>query len=354
MKFQESEDKNTLNFRVTEVYSSVFSVLTLVLLISFVSKVGPSLTSFSNDFRWKNNLITMYSSFRFKVGDQVYNSALIGKEGWIFYTGDRNVQEYQKVDSLNKNTLMIFARELNRLNKELGKEGRTLLVVIPPNKGTIYSQYMPDQIPVIGQKSPLDQFVEYMKQNGDIPILDLRPTLLDASRSQGIYYKTDTHWNDVGAYYGYVTIMRTLARDYPALLPHPITDFEYRNIGTSTRDLPLLMGLPNYKEENWFLVPKFEVDLKETSAVLSYGADHTRTVTNSDSQLPKLMVFHDSFYVSLSHFIEPHFSSTVTIPYTNKKNIWSLDWIEQENPNIVIIEIVERYLDISLPELFEN
>jgi hypothetical protein len=296
----------------------------------------------------------MYTSLRFNLGDHVYNGAIVGKDGWLFYSYDQSIGEYQKIDTLKMKKMSSLQKGLDRLNKDLTKEGVDLLVVIPPNKTTIYHQYMPSQISVIGQESQLDQFVEYMRLHGDTPILDLRPTLLDKSRSQSMYFKTDSHWNDFGAYYSYREIMKSLSSNYPNLEPHPLSDFEYRYVNDSTRDISLLMGFQNFKEENRRLFPKFKVDLKETNPVLFYGADSTRIVTNSDINLPRLLVFHDSFYRTLSRFIEPHFSRVMTIPWTDKAEIWSLDWIERENPDIVIIEVVERYLDNSLPELFEN
>ena len=113
------------------------------------------------------------------------------------------------------------------------------------------------------------------------------------------------------------------------------------------------MGLLEYKEENWVLIPNFEIQLEEAKNALPDGR-YIRTVINTDKQMPELLVFGDSFYGALAHFIEPHFSRVKTIPFTLEDGVWSLDWIRRENPDIVIIEIVERYLDVSLPKLLEN
>lgn len=340
--------------RSFRIYSAVFSVLVLILLISFVSLPDFTLAAISTNFHWRRDLINFYSSIRFRMGDRIYNNALIGKNGWIFFTGEGSMADYQNIQPLKPGRLTRLQKSLDRLNQDLGRQGITLLVVIPPNKSTIYSQYMPEQIPVIGEKSRLDQFLEYMRLHGDTFILDLRPTLLDASRTQDVYYKIDTHWNDVGAYYGYLEIMRHLAFDYPLLAPHPISDFKYIHAGDSVRDLSSLMGLSNYVEENWVLIPDFEIQLNEEKIALPDGPRYIRNVTNMDKQLPELLVFHDSFYGQIAHFIEPHFSRVKTIPFTSMEGIWSLDWIQREKPDIVIIEIVERSIDNTLPMLFGN
>jgi len=339
--------------KTSRIYSLVFSVLILILLFSFVKLQKFNLSAISENFRWRRELINFYTACRLTVGDRVYNNAIIGRDDWFFFTGDRSMANYQNTDSLNNKKLMNLKNKLDRLNADLRAKGIALLVVIPPDKSTIYPQYMPSEIPILGHRTNLDQFVDYMNSHGDTFVVDLRPALLDASRSQVIYYKTDTHWNDLGAYYGYVKILQSLELDYPLLQPRPISDFKYTYVGDSVHDLPLLMGLSKYTEENWILIPNFANQLEESGIVLPDG-HYVRTVINTDKQLPELLVFGDSFYGSLAHFIEPHFSRVKTIPFTYEDGIWSLDWTQREHPDIVIIEIVERYLDISLPMLLEN
>lgn len=357
MEFREKE-KSSSNFLGEEAYSSVFSVLILVMLILFISKPGMSLTSVSTDFRWRSSLIGLYSSFRFKIGDRVYNTALVGKDSWIFYTGSNSVQDYQKTDGLGKNTLTVLVGKLSQLSQKLKGEGKILLIVIPPNKSTIYPQYMPDEIPVLGEKSRLDQFVEQAKLNNAINVIDLRPILLNASQMQDVYFKVDTHWNDVGAYYGYREILSFLSRYDSQLAPHPLSDYEYVRQGDLINpDLPLVLGIPPINEEYWTLVPKFPAQRTHVLNIRLLDGGYISHVTGEDSGLPRLLVFHDSFYsarASLSHFMEPHFSEITGILFTQDPKIWSLDWIRQANPDIVIIEIVERNFDVGISLLLDS
>lgn len=326
----------------------------MFLLISFVASRDLSLDTLSTGFRWRDGLIEKYTSIRFKMGDQVFNNAVVGKDGWFFYTGEESIMDRQNTSHLSKVDLSNFQKSLDRIGADIEERGGLLLVVIPPNKETVYPQFMPDEIPVLGAESRLDQFVKYMKENGNITVIDLRQILFAASQSENMYFKTDTHWNSKGAYYGYVEIMNTLSRKYPGAIPHPLSDFEYKSGGSSTRDISRIIGLPNYMEEGWVLIPKFDVHLTETRIAAPNGIHYIRTVTNKDDNLPRLLVYGDSFYGGLSQFIEPHFSRTKFIPYTTDDKIWSLEWLQQENPDVVIIEVVERYLDTSLPVLLKK
>lgn len=339
--------------KTVTIYSSLFVVLILIFLISFVTVPNLTPATISTKFRWRTNLINFYTSFRLDIGDRIYNNVVIGKEGWFFFTGEPSIPDYQNTAALKAGKLARLQKNLDRLNRDLKAKGITLLVIIPPNKSTIYPQNMPEQIPVMGAQSRLDQFLEYMKLKGDTHILDLRPALIEASQSQAVYYKTDTHWNDIGAYYGYVETMSALTADFPVLAPRPLSDFKYTYVGDSVHDLPLSMGLQNYTEEDWLLLPNFEIQLSEENTALPDGR-FIRTVTNADKQLPTLLVYGDSFYGQLAHFIEPHFSRATVVPFTSIEGVWSLDWIQREHPDIVIIEIVERSLDNSLPALFGN
>lgn len=338
-------------------YAKVFLVLMMTLSISFAFSPNISLSTISIDFRWNKALINFYSSLRLKLGDRVFNKAVVGKDGWVFYADLASIKDYQNSEPLSEAKLSYFQKKLSDLNSSLVEQGITLLIVIPPNKSTIYPQYMPDEISVLNKKSRLDQFIERMKKE-KINVIDLRPVLLDASKKQDVYYKVDTHWNEVGAYYGYYEIINFLSDYDTRLIPHPLSDYEYTYQNDLLNpDLPSVLGIPSIKEERWVLIPKFSVQgTKNLRLNLSDGR-HVSKMTGQNDQLPSLLIYHDSFYSAnsaLSHFMEPHFKKISGVLFNPDKNIWSLDWIQHEEPDIVIIEIVERNLDPAFTLLLES
>src|SRR5688500_18125839 len=127
-------------------------------------------------------------------------------------------------------------------------------MLITLNKYTIYPKYMHSQIPVIGQSSRLDQFLEYMQNNTDIHVMDLRPVLIDASQSSDIYYQLDAHWNCLGAFYASNEIVSNIAVS-PPLRPRPLSDFEIAMIMDSTLDIAGTMGF-GFQEMTPTLTPK--------------------------------------------------------------------------------------------------
>jgi hypothetical protein len=331
-------------------YSLGFTLLTFALLLSFILMPDFSLSAISTNIRWRPQMINLYNSFRLNVGDRLFHDTLAGDDGWLFYMDAVSIADYQRTNLLDEPTLATLRQQLDQLSQDLESQGITLLVVIPPNKSTVYPQYMPSQIPVLAEISLLDQFVQAMGQTGRTRVVDLRATLAGASREQQVYYRTDTHWTDMGAYYAYVQIMQGLASQDPRLAPHPLSHFRMRPGRLGQRDLAQLLGLTNLLESGPQLVLKGSHPLEVSARQLPDGTE-IRRVTNQNTRLPKLLVFQDSFYYSLSDFIEPHFKQTTSVPYTESPGVWTLDWINKRDPDVVIIEAVERNLYQQLARL---
>ncbi|HSJ87629.1 MAG TPA: hypothetical protein VK909_10505, partial [Anaerolineales bacterium] len=104
----------------------------------------------------------------------------------------------------------------------------------------------------------------------------------------------------------------------------------------------------------WSMIPSFEAGLSEEKFLQLSTGQLIHLIANPDSEGPKLLVFNDSFYYGLEHFLKPHFREIVTVQLSSSKEIWSLDWINHTSPNIVIIELVERNLEDGLLTLLAS
>ena len=327
-------------------YSIFFITIVFAILLGQLFVSGITLNSISDKYLWKKSLIKGYSNFRYLVGDKVYARAVMGKNGWLFYTGDMSVQDYQKTLTVNVRNLNLILNALNQIKGKMDRYGGTFLLIIPPDKSTVYSQYMPDEIPVIGQVSNFDRLVEHIKENGNIHVLDLRTALKDASEKSQVYYKTDSHWNCLGAFYAYNEIVSKLAVSYPNLQAYSLSDFQIIPSQNALLDLPSSMGL-NLKEDAMDAVPKFDVKLSAVPALDGVKIKKSlRIVENSKKNLPDILIFHDSFYSAcLNKFIEPTFSQTISLHYGDAGLADQLNLIDKEKPDIVILEFVERQME---------
>ncbi len=145
---------------------------------------------------------------------------LRGREDWLFWTGEGNIDDYQNAHPFSRADLEQIEGKLSAVQRRLAAQGIAFLVAPAPNKETIYPEMLPPEIVKIGKQSRLDQLLAYLEEkHSAVKVLDLRPVLLDNKAQHQLYYRTDTHWNDYGAYYASTEIFKALQRDFPQLQP---------------------------------------------------------------------------------------------------------------------------------------
>lgn len=335
------------------VYSLSFLVVVFFTFLSQLFVPGITLDTISEKYLWRQDLIDQYQKFKFGMGDKVFPGAVVGKEGWLFYTGEMSLRNYQKTDPLNMSNIKKLVGILNQISATVESYGGTLVVVIPPDKSTVYPQYMPDEIPVIGTTVSLDRLIERANLYGNFILLDLRPILIHASKNSQVYYKTDSHWNCLGAYYAYKEIVSSFEENI-SLHSYTLSDFDINSSKSGYLDIAAMIGA-DVKEKILLFEPKFNVSIsKSRDSVQDYDIESLHITQNSNQGLPDLVVFHDSFYnACLGEFIETTFGRTVAISYSDVKLTEMLNIIEKEKSDVVIVEFVERFMDYFLWHLYE-
>jgi len=329
--------------KASKLYPIVFSLFFFCILLLQLIGTRLRLDAVSEKFWLRLELIRAFNAFRYAAGDSVFNEGLAGMDGWLFYSGDFSIHDYQKTEPLGRKRLKQLAEALSSLDRAAAIYGGRLWLVIPPDKNTIYPQYMPVEIPVIGKTSRLDQLMTYLQKETEIEALDLRPAFLSVSQSAQIYYKADAHWNCLGAYYASNEILAPVSALHPEAQAHPLTDYEFGTMTDSTLDIAGVMGL-GLQEESVTLTPKF------TAGAISrqpYGQGSSMLVAvNAQPDLPTALVIHDSFYTEcLYQFLEPQFSRVIFSHYEKASLSDYLALIATEQPDVVLVEFAERHIE---------
>lgn len=335
-----------------KIYSFVFVLVTFIMLAGQLLVPGITVSTISKDFLWRESLVENYRKLKYTLGDKVYPNAVIGKEGWIFHTENLSLRNYQKYDPLGVSNIKTVVRVLGAIDEKVKAYGGTFLVVIPPDKSTVYPQYMPDEIPVIGDVTSLDRLIDQVNNSPDIQLIDLRPVLINASEESLVYYKTDTHWNCIGAYYAYEEILFRLAGLSPEFTVHSINDFTITDSPGGQLDLAKMIEVDTI--ENFMsATPKFSVEISQyPNPFPEY--ETLQMFVNDNTELPGLIIFHDSFYpVCLDAYLKPAFGRTISMPYSDIELSDMLKLIEVEQPKVVILEFAERLLEELLWHLSE-
>ena len=177
-------------------------------------------------------------------------------------------------------------------------------------------------------------------------MVDLRPPLLAAKARERLYHRTDTHWNDRGAFVGYQSIIDALTEDFPALRHPSRSAFEPRVVQSEGLDLAGMLGLTEVlSEEDLLLVPRHPTARILEPLHPNRRLTHGRIVTDAPNRGPRALVFMDSFGPALVPFLSEEFSRVV---YLWQDNI-DPQVVEQERPQVVIQEWVGRALSTDHP-----
>jgi alginate O-acetyltransferase complex protein AlgJ len=321
-------------------YNNLFSWVILTALIAVMCaslKLGYG--KINEQFFQRDLLIQYYNQLRLTIGDRVFSpSVLVAENDWLEYTGDPNLNDYQNAIPLTEDTLNKLNKRFKQVDTYAQENNIEILVVIAPNKATIYPENLPIQIKKLGDKSRLDQITEFIPVYSNIRLLDLRESLNKAKQKQDIYYKTDTHWNSFGAYQAYLEIIKALSQDYIELQPVDMSVYQFTESYT-TRDLANLIKAKQIKEVG--LIPTIPTNAaKRINVTVSDG--YMETVWTQNESMPTALIYHDSFgRVSLNEYLALNFSRSYFI-HNKSSEYFTHDTIEYLHPNIIIIELAER------------
>ena len=291
----------------------------------------------ADNFGFRPYLIRWNSMLKLTcLGVSPVSSVILGKDSWLFYHSEaladgNTVNDWRGTIPLSQAELVRLQEQLEANEKIFAERDIPYLVVIVPNKNTIYSEYFPDTMRKFRNTTRLDQFMEHMRRRSRLSVLDLREALFRAKQNHPLYWKTDSHWNSYGAYIGYTEILRRLAVRLPALKPVPIVGDEVRIEPSPTGgDLAQMLCLQDSLPE-------------ENETRLKLESIPTQPV------LDTLVLRHDSFGDALYPYFHRHFHKLVNIaPFAP----YRYEAIFAKRPQAVVHVFAERYLTQAIHDDF--
>jgi hypothetical protein len=279
---------------------------------------------------------------------------MFGKDGWLFLADEDIIKDYRCLQPFTETELRQWAGLLERRRDWLKQRGCHYLFFVAPNQHTIYSEELPAYITRVRDTSRLDQLLAYLKAHSTVTVVDVRPALLAAKGRERVYQKTDTHWNERGAFAAYQEILKLIQGWFPGLQAVPRNRFQDTAMTGPGGDLAAMMGLTDlYPEEVLGLRPLDPRRAEMTNWPLDRLKalkDHPSTVEESGipgSHLPRLVMFHDSFGTALKPFLAEHFARAL---FEFQAMAFDESILEREKPDLVIQEITERYMWVDFTD----
>lgn len=289
------------------------------------SGVKGAVDSFTSNLTGKKEGAKAASEVTKKTSGNTYiesTQVLLGKEDWLFYKSTEDgdpISDYQGINHYDEATMQAYADKLTNERNQFANYGIDFYILSIPNKSSVYPEYMPDTIERKDTTSRTDLLMKYLEENTDLNVVDAKTTLVKAKKKKPVYYKSDTHFNQIGAF---VTVQALKDKIDGK------TD--------SLKDVKFDKVMNNYSGDLACLC-----DMQDTfNDDIQYQLD-AATVNTKIKSNKRILVIGDSFSEVMQSIMSQYFAEVKTV------NIWSFEpsLLDEYKPDIVVWEHAERYTD---------
>ncbi len=271
-------------------------------------------------FALRQELVGLWSALHVRaLGSSPQEQVLLGSEGWLYYAP--TLPDYCG-QALSEPELEAVALRLAGLQAEAESRGARFLLVVAPNKNSLYPGHMPAAYPENHAGSSWEKLRPLLDREG-VAYVDLFSLPLP-------YYRTDTHWTAEGAAQAADAVLAALGRE-SAYAAGPFAPGALRSGDLYEMLYPAGSGA----ETELLYVPALGFthlnDPREGNAI--------RILTEGGAA-GSLFCWRDSFGISLYPYLADAFAEACFSRSTDYD-------LPEGSYDVVILEIVER----SLPQL---
>lgn len=268
--------------------------------------------------------------------DFVKYQTILGEDGWHYLWNMDGITDIVN-GTTRHDAVQLHAETRNIELRESWCRQRNITYIhtIAPDKSSIYPEFMPEEAGYC-KEGLLDQFSDALLRR-DVTFIDLRRMLKDLKGEMQVYFKTDSHWTYEAAYRVYLRIMDVVADRFPGVQALA-EDRIVRRERSRVMELSAITDAP--------IAETFvQIEPAEKKSKLVYQTNSTRgriqVYDGSRSDFPRALIFRDSFSSFFLPLLCESFSRVVVI---NSRTFW-YDLVEQEKPDVILVEVAERYLD---------
>jgi hypothetical protein len=318
-----------------------------------LKKVPSQVDAYFNDrLAFRETMLDLNAQVRAELGVPVADNVICGKDRWLF-------QNFAKSENVGREPrdqteqFESWSAALTSRHEWLKTRGIEYLIVITPEKQSVQTEFLPDGPPPI-ESFAVDQIRSWLKTQ-PIRSLDLLPALRLAKAGGPLYFRTDTHWMDDGAYVAYRELVCELSKRWPDMKPLDRAAFKVES-REHQGDLARMMRM-DAMESNEYLTlrdPKahrMDQDVGLDPKLHSPNSVEPQVWGTGEHQKPRCVLFHDSFAERLLRpVLAEHFDFVVYAPTASfDRNV-----VERFRPQIVIQQIVERKFNWHAPDPHAN
>ena len=275
-----------------------------------------------------------------------------GTDNWFFLGQSEMMFDFAGKNRLSKIELNSWIKSYFRKKLWLAGQGIQYLLVVPPNKQTIYPEFVMRDWQKIHGQSRLKQLQEVFSSSHPEEFLDLTSVLRNKKHTGLLYYQSGTHWTPSGAYYGYIAMAEKIERFFPEIrferdfnFTEPIARRCASQKDTCGDLTKMLLDFTPF-EEAVRQRKSYDYRARRRPFTLHLSGlpnepDRPSIIKKCQGKQLKAVVFRDSFFTALDPYFSENFSQVVYLWKSyDKKNMEEI--LKVFKPDIVIEEIVER------------
>ncbi len=313
---------------------------------------------FEDHFGFREFYIYRYSRELDKRFDITSSRSLVlkGLDGWYFFNEPDMLQDFQGRIPLTRSQLQFWLATQNQKNDWLASQGIRYMLIVAPNKQSIYPHLLMKHAMSVKGTSRFEQLTEFT--GGSLPdyMLNLHALLQPEKYDRPLYYKNDSHWNKLAAY----IVFRSMLERISAWFPEESFETEFAftadktGIGGNTGkggDLVNMLLQPDVTE-TYPQMAEFQrcgsyQTLQYKLSNVSQSPGRKSFVRRCEGKNLRAVVFRDSFLVQLEPMLSQNFQEIVYLwKDYDQKNIEEI--LKYFKPDIVIESIVEANLFDSM------
>lgn len=311
------------------------------------------LDEYINDhFPLRKELIRLYTNFQFFIlkKSPFPSKVIVGKDNWLFLGESKMgvVSLHDGTYPLSQSQLEIIRNNVIEKHNWLKERGIGYMLLIAPDKHSIYSQNLPSYIDRNKIDEKYDQLKSVLKE--EVNFIDVKPDLRRHIKDSptDLYLKYDSHWSDYGAFVAYQSIIEQVRLKYPRFNLRSPFNFGHLKQERKTEIIKTsadMINMQDYLSEQTLelywkrnLVSLDKNRLKPPSTYRGLPQLYEKRFRSYNRNGLKILLFRDSFSNRLMKFLSAHFDETLFI----NGHQFDRDLILREKPDLVIHEIVER------------
>lgn len=297
-------------------------------------------------FGFRDELILINSKILLSLSKSPVKKVIKGKQGWLYYRTYDPVARSLANEPIVKRKADLRTHHIRQRATRLSKRGLPYLYAIAPNKMVIYPEFLPHYISSEKNSYVYDLFASLLKASDLDFYVDIKSPLINQRKQETqtkVFFTHDTHWNQFGAYLAFLELTKEIERKFPTveIARHR---FEFTDKEIVGGDLARLLKLGDTLKT---IEPTTSF---EKCANYKYAQVSKRLRKAScEKNTTVILIIGDSFKTNLA----PFFTQTTGSVYLAHEDIGDAELeelLEVVDPDIVIEEMIQRYLLNPVPE----